>query len=94
MKKDTEVESDEEDSKVTPEEQKEWKTKILAINNRKLLDYICTLCDSRRSIGRADHEVSAKKKKGGEPYPFGYGGDHPVKMKPLFPTEEDPEKIV
>lgn len=94
MKKETEEketeateESEMTDEKVSPAEQKEWKAKILAIDNRKLLDYICTLSDARRSIGRADHEVSNKDKRGKDGYPS--YNPPPSKMQPVFPVESE-----
>lgn len=82
---------------VSEKVQQQWKDKILQINNRKLLDYICSLCDARRSIGRADHQVSKKPAKKGDKKIGSYEDDYngPVKMKPMvaFPVEsEDPDQ--
>lgn len=87
----TELTSD----KVTSAEQDKWKKLILGIDNRKLLDYICSLCNARTSIGRADHEVSKKDKKAGEKDTIGsYDYNGPAKLKPIFPTEpDDPNEI-
>jgi len=75
------------DAKVTPAEQKEWKAKILGINNRKLLDFICTLANARRDIGRADHEVTTKETKSKDGYPKYSAPSN--SMAPVFPTESE-----
>lgn len=96
MKKELEEKDDESemiDEKVSDAEQKEWKSKILSIDNRKLLDFICTLADARRSIGRADHEVSKKDEKPGKDGSIGMYSPGPAKMPPVFPTEsENPDE--
>lgn len=87
----TDEESEMTDEKVSDAEQKEWKQKILSIDNRKLLDFICTLADARRSIGRADHEVSKKDEKGKDGY-LSYS-QPPAKMQSVFPIEsENPDE--
>lgn len=75
------------DAKVTPAEQKEWKAKILGINNRKLLDYICTVARARMDIGQADHQVGKKETKGKDG--LSSYSPPPDSMKPMFPTESD-----
>lgn len=87
MKKEIDDEAEMTDEKVSDAEQKEWKKKILSIDNRKLLDFICTLADARRSIGRADHEVSKKDEKGKDSYPS--YSQPPSKMQPAFPVESE-----
>lgn len=102
MKSETEVETPEEDNNesdmtdetVSKTDISKWRKMILAIDNRKLLDFICTTARTRIDIGRADHEVTKKPEKGKNgigPSYDSYNG--PVKMKPIFQVEnEDPDK--
>jgi hypothetical protein len=90
-----ELETDDEETKelndteVSDDVREEWRDKILGINNGKLLDYICELCQARRTIGRADENVTRKPSKKGEvpvPYP---SYETPAKLKPIFQVESD-----
>lgn len=68
-----------------------WKKLILEVDDRKILEYIKSLCEARMQIGRADHEATSKTKK--DKYGSVYTPP-PQQMKPIFPTAEDPEKMV
>jgi hypothetical protein len=89
-----ELETDDEETKelndteVSDDVREEWRDKILGINNGKLLDYICELCQARRTIGRADENVTKKPSKNGDISPM-MDYSTPSKLKPIFQVESD-----
>lgn len=64
-----------------------WKETIMAIDNRKVLEYIRDLVDARITVGRADHKYNkpeSKKKGDGKLDVNSYSYDPPPEMEPMF----------
>ncbi len=73
----------------------DWQKKIMAINDRKLLEYIQDQCRIRLDIARADYNMEkpeSKKEKSTDP--ISSYGLPPRKLKPvkMVPQEEEEEQ--
>jgi len=72
-----------------------WRSRIMGITDRKLLEYIQDQCRIRLDIARADHNITKPEPKKSNKDPYSITHEPPRKLKPIkmsAPKEEDEEQ--